>query len=62
MLYFLFVSMQHKDNGVMPRRDELFIKTHTHKNGLPSQAAAHKIVSILKNSTLMSKGLMCRGL
>lgn len=61
-MFYLSVSMQHIDNGVMPRRDELFIKTRTHKNGLSSQAVAHKIVSILKNSTLMSKGLMCRGL
>jgi hypothetical protein len=48
--------VQCEELGRPPRRDELFIKTHTHKNGVPHKGAATTIVSVI--NTIISHAII----
>lgn len=39
------MRMQAEELGCSPRRDEIFIRAHTRKNGLPTRQAEPLIVS-----------------
>ena len=50
--------VQCEELGRPPRRDEMFIKTHTHKNGVPHRGAATTIVSVT-NTTISHAFIFC---